>query len=42
MIQYIPKDPAPLMDTSNKLIPYHLPPFRTKEEYIAWKAKRKK
>jgi len=42
MIQNIPKDPAPLMDTSYKLMPHHLPPFRTKEEYIAWKAKRKK
>ncbi len=42
MAQYIPKNPAPLMDTSYKLMPHHLPPFKSKEEYIAWKAKRKK
>lgn len=42
MAQYIPKNLAPLMDTSYKLMPHHLPPFKSKEEYIAWKTKRKK
>jgi arylsulfatase A-like enzyme len=42
MARYIPKNPAPLMATSYKLMPHHLPPFKSKEEYIAWKTKRKK
>lgn len=42
MAQYIPKNPAPLMDTSYEIMPHHFPPFKSKEEYIAWKAKRKK
>jgi arylsulfatase A-like enzyme len=42
LIQHIPKDPAPLKETSYKLMPHHLPPFKSKEEYSAWKARRKK
>lgn len=30
------------MDTSYKLMPHHFPPFRSKEEYKAWKATGKK
>ncbi|MGD8534248.1 MAG: sulfatase-like hydrolase/transferase [Candidatus Aminicenantes bacterium] len=42
LIQHIPKDPAPLKETSYELMPHHLPPFKSKEEYFAWKARRKK
>ncbi|MFC2157037.1 sulfatase [Acidobacteriota bacterium] len=38
---HIPEDPAPLADTSYKLSPHHLPPFKSKEEYRSWKAKQK-
>jgi arylsulfatase A-like enzyme len=36
----IPEDPAPLVDTSYKLMPHHFPPYRTKEEYFKDKAKK--
>jgi arylsulfatase A-like enzyme len=42
MAQYIPRDPAPLMETSYKLMPHHLPPYKSKEEYFAKKKARKK
>jgi arylsulfatase A-like enzyme len=42
MAQHIPKNPAPLMDTSYEIMPHHFPPFKSKEEYIAWKSKREK
>jgi hypothetical protein len=42
MAQYIPRNPAPLMETSYKLMPHHLPPYKSKEEYFAKKKARKK
>ncbi|MFC1553670.1 sulfatase [candidate division KSB1 bacterium] len=36
MKKLVPKDPAPLVQTSEKLQPHHLPPFRSKEEYDDW------
>ncbi len=38
MQQHVPKDPAPLIRTSEKLMPHHDPPFATKEEYLDWLA----
>ncbi len=35
---YLPKNPHPLVKTSEKLQPHHDPPFRTKEEYLDWLA----
>jgi arylsulfatase A-like enzyme len=35
--RHIPKNPAPLEKTSLKLMPHHLPPFKTKEEYEDWR-----
>lgn len=32
----VPKNPHPLTKTSEKLMPHHDPPFRTKEEYQDW------
>jgi len=34
--KYVPKNPAPLKKTSEKLQPHHLPPFKSKEEYDDW------
>jgi len=34
--QSIPKNPAPLVKTSLKLMPHHTPPFKSKEEYVDW------
>ena len=42
MAKHIPKTQAPVKETSFKLSPYHLPPYRSKEEYFAAKAKGKK
>jgi arylsulfatase A-like enzyme len=39
--RFIPEDPAPLVDTSYKLMPHHFPPYRSKEEYFKDKAKKK-
>ena len=39
MTALIPSDPAPLADTSYKIMPHHYPPFRSKEEYRSWKAR---
>jgi len=36
MRRHIPKNPAPLAQTSMKLMPHHTPPFRTKDEYLDW------
>jgi len=36
MAKYVPQNPAPLVQTSLKLQPHHLPPFRSKEEYDDW------
>jgi arylsulfatase A-like enzyme len=38
---HIPQDPAPLVDTSYKLMPHHLPPYKSKEEYFRDKARKK-
>jgi hypothetical protein len=38
--QHIPKNPAPLVETSYKLMPHHFPPYKSKEDY--WKTKEKK
>lgn len=38
MKQHVPANPAPLVKTSEKLMPHHDPPFRTKEEYLDWLA----
>jgi len=32
----IPNNPAPLVKTSEKLKPHHIPPFRSKNEYREW------
>lgn len=32
----IPNDPAPLVKTSEKLKPHHIPPFRSKKDYEEW------
>ncbi len=36
MRSYIPANPAPLIKTSLKLLPYQTPPFASKEEYQYW------
>lgn len=36
MKSLIPKNPAPLMKTSEKLSPHNTPPFTSKEEYEFW------
>ena len=38
--QHIPENPAPLVDTSYKLMPHHMPPYKSKEEYFKDKAKK--
>lgn len=35
-IAAIPKSPAPLKKTSEKLKPHHIPPFRSRAEYEEW------
>lgn len=35
---YIPENPAPLAETSYKLMPHHIPPLKNKEDYLARKA----
>ena len=42
LARHIPKNPAPLAETSYKIMPHHIPPYKSKEEYFARKAKRKK
>ncbi len=41
MSEFIPKNPAPVKDTSYKLMPHHIPPLKSKEEYFL-KRKQKK
>lgn len=36
LAQHIPKDPAPLKQTSLKLSLHHLPPFRSRAEHEDW------
>lgn len=42
LAEHIPENPAPLKATSYKLMPHHLPPYKSKEEYLADKNKKKK
>jgi arylsulfatase A-like enzyme len=42
MAAHIPTELAPVKDTSYKLEPHHLPPFKSKEEYLRKKAAEKK
>ena len=42
MAAHIPSHPAPLADTSYKILPHHFPPFRSKEEYRSWKARQRR
>jgi arylsulfatase A-like enzyme len=37
MVALIPADPAPLEETSYRLSPHHVPPFRSEEHYREWK-----
>ena len=32
---YIPENPAPLVETSYQVMPHHVRPFRSKEDYVA-------
>ena len=41
LASYIPQKQAPFAETSYKLLPHHIPPFKSKEEYQAFKAKEK-
>ncbi|MEE8453115.1 MAG: sulfatase/phosphatase domain-containing protein [Thermoguttaceae bacterium] len=34
LARHIPTDPAPVAETSYKLSPHHLPPYRSKQEYL--------
>jgi arylsulfatase A-like enzyme len=38
MAQYIPTNPAPLVDTSYELMPHHIPPLRDLDDYLQRKA----
>jgi arylsulfatase A-like enzyme len=42
LAKHLPTNPAPVVETSYKLAPHHIPPLRSKEEYFARKAKKKK
>jgi arylsulfatase A-like enzyme len=35
---HMPRDPAPVADTSYRLAPHHIPPLKSKEEYLALRA----
>ena len=37
LIRYVPEKQAPVAETSYKLAPHHIPPFRSKDEYRAFK-----
>ena len=37
MAARIPRNPAPLVATSYKLSPHHVPPFRSEQHYLEWK-----
>jgi arylsulfatase A-like enzyme len=41
LASYIPENPHPLVDTSYEIMPHHFPPFSSKEEYWAWKQKKR-
>lgn len=36
LLSHIPSDPAPLLKTSEKLQPHHIPPFRSRDDYEEW------
>lgn len=36
MASHVPEDPSPLEQTSLKLQPHHIPPFRSRQEYDEW------
>ena len=36
MAKFVPENPAPLIKTSEKLQPHHIPPFRSQAEYQEW------
>ena len=38
---FVPSTQAPVAETSYKLAPHHIPPFRSKEEYLEYKKKEK-
>ena len=40
--QYIPDNPAPVIETSYELMPHHIPPLKSKEEYLLKKKGTKK
>ena len=40
MAALVPLDPAPLVETSYRLSPHHVPPFRSVEHYLEWKRTR--
>jgi arylsulfatase A-like enzyme len=42
LLRYIPNNPAPLAETSYKLMPHHIPPFKSKEDYSTRKALKEK
>ncbi len=42
LASYIPKNPEPLAETSYKLMPHHIAPFESKEDYYARKALKEK
>jgi len=37
MAGHMPRDPVPVADTSYRLAPHHIPPLKSKEEYLASK-----
>jgi arylsulfatase A-like enzyme len=39
---HIPKNPAPVKETSYKLMPHHVPPLKSKEEYLLKRKAKKK
>jgi len=42
MSGFIPDNPAPVIETSYKLMPHHIPPLKSKEEYLLKKKGTKK
>ena len=40
--RHIPRNPAPVVETSYQLAPHHIPPLKSKEEYLAKKKAEKK
>ncbi len=42
LARHLPATQAPIVDTSYTIMPHHFPPFRSKEEYRAFKEKEKR